>query len=125
MKAAERPLSPRSGVLRKKNNLLFEDEAIMYCPYCGAPLVLARHGELRCSSTGALFSRHVGEQLESMAFTDGISTVENESHAPGFHCPKCGSKTGKMRCADCGATLSSRLVHEIVELNPHMAGPAG
>lgn len=92
----------------------------MYCPYCGAQLTPTSYGELRCSETGALFSQRIRWRFEQLTTdaTDLGSDTENSSCR--LHCPKCGSKTGHARCLTCGATLTTGMVQEIIELNPHL-----
>ncbi len=92
----------------------------MFCPYCAAPMVPAPHGELRCSATGALFSRHLQGRFANLASEAGLSESANEILSARLHCPQCGTEMDKMRCVDCGARLTKNLVREIIELNPHV-----
>jgi transcription initiation factor TFIIIB Brf1 subunit/transcription initiation factor TFIIB len=92
----------------------------MYCPYCGASLSPTESGELRCVASGALFSQSLRQRFEQMTKDyDGLSSDE-ENPETRLHCPRCGSKTGRVRCLDCGAVLSTAMVYEIVEFNPHV-----
>jgi hypothetical protein len=94
----------------------------MHCPYCSSQLVKAANGELRCFSTGALFSNSVREQFELLAIGGFAPTLRLVAFKLGrFFCPSCGSETVNGACSNCGVVMSVKLVRELVELNPHVS----
>jgi uncharacterized Zn finger protein (UPF0148 family) len=93
----------------------------MHCPYCSSQLVAAANGELSCLSSGALFSSSVRNQIELLAAGNFVSSAPLVTFKLGrLFCPSCGSEMTNSACSNCGVVMSAKLVHELVELNPHV-----
>src|SRR5262245_11590714 len=90
--------------------------------------------EYACSTTGALYSRLASAELQ--AIVDGCpgtdAPVGPQSAAPGWRwggawfCPADAhpmtETDGMISCGACGRSLPGWLVHQLIELNPHV-GP--
>lgn len=93
-----------------------------WCPYCSAPLDTSGP-EFRCSASNALFSERVSQRLVGHSYHHGAG-----GHHPttlgAWYCPSCATRMVQegraWTCRTCGTQLDAALVHELVELNPHV-----
>jgi len=93
----------------------------MHCPYCSVVLTEASNGELRCPSTGANFSCSMRTQFEQIStVASGNNSLPISFKLGSLYCPLCGSVAVGGICSSCGAVMTARFVHELVELNPHV-----
>ena len=92
----------------------------MHCPYCSVVLIEASNGELRCPSAGAYFSPSMRAQFEQISqATSGNNSLPVSFKLGSLYCPLCGSSAVGGVCSNCGAVMTARFVHELIELNPH------
>ena len=95
-------------------------------PYCASKLEEASGGELKCSATGALFSKHIAKRLREGYAPD---TRPADAPFPGgisgpWFCPADGEKlciSGEHAiCPVCQRHLNE-YIYELFQLNPHPA----
>jgi hypothetical protein len=94
----------------------------MHCPYCAAALIEAEREELKCSNSGALFSRHVsGIFRQRYACATSVAGPAVGGVEVGqWYCPACGVPMRGYECGVCSRAFELSLVHQLVELNPHV-----
>ena len=94
----------------------------MYCPYCSSTLSDASDGQMRCSSTGSLFSARVSATLRARYGHADVVTKQPEPVQTGeWFCPGCGVKMDSAGCSSCGQSFELALLRQIIELNPHVS----
>jgi hypothetical protein len=98
--------------------------------------MVTREPEYACSATGALYSRMASAALRAIVdggAEPGGGPVGPASSGPGWRwggawfCPAdarpMSESDGVIGCRACGRSLPGPLVHQLIELNPHVGPP--
>jgi DNA-directed RNA polymerase subunit RPC12/RpoP len=127
--SCERDATGESFASSGGTDQVVERDLMFFCPYCAARIWTDALGEGRCPS-GAMLSRSVTTALGAeppVHVPSAVSDAELSASPTRWFCPSCAGRmesagTGA-RCPNCGYRLSSGVVYELVELNPHLPTP--
>jgi hypothetical protein len=92
----------------------------MYCPYCAALLIEAEGGQLLCPKVGAYFSQRICAIFRELCSNTHPDKTPTTLSINNIFCPVCSTKTNNGVCENCNAVLTSSILRQIIELNPHV-----